>query len=106
MSNIQIAETIYEQLSRGRRVLALMTGAKDFVAIDNGTVFSLPARSAKNGINRVRITLLPSDTYKVEFLKYRPRQLDVVPVTVHEDIYCDQLKDIFEKETGLYLSFR
>ncbi|EGU40576.1 hypothetical protein VII00023_14012, partial [Vibrio ichthyoenteri ATCC 700023] len=32
-----------------------MTGAKQPIAIENGVMFTLPARLAKQGINRIRI---------------------------------------------------
>lgn len=97
MSTQTIALTILEQL--GGRRFVVMTGAKNFASSPNGLSFRLPSYLGRNGINTVRITLLPSDTYKVEFSKLRG--VKFVPVSVHEDIYCDALAALFTAETGL-----
>ena len=55
--------------------------------------------------NALRITLDPSDTYTMKFFKINPRKLTVDTVREIEDVYCDQLTEIFERETGLYLHF-
>lgn len=96
---MQVAQTILDQLG-GNRFRA-MTGAKDFVGSANSLMFRLP-RAGKNGINKVRITLTPNDTYKVEFMKLR--KLEVKTVSTHEEIYCDMLTELFEDHTGLYTS--
>lgn len=58
-TNLQVAETIRQQLGGAR--FAMMTGAKNFVGGENMLLFSV-GRGAKAGINRVRVTLDPSDT--------------------------------------------
>lgn len=100
---MSVAKTILQQM--GGRV-GMMTGAKDFLDLGNGVKFSLPRGSAKDKINMVKITLNGNDLYDIEFLQYRPRKFDVVTVKECNDIYCDMLKEIFEENTGLYLSFR
>lgn len=97
-----IASTILEQLG-GRRFIA-MTGAKNFVAVAPGNtlVFRLPAKFAKNKANYVRITLTPDDLYTVEFSYLRAMNLR--DISRHEGIYCDQLRELFTTETGLYTS--
>lgn len=97
-ANIAIASTILEQLG-GKRFVALV-GARNPVALPNGLAFKLPSYFAKNGINAVRITLLPSDTYRVEFSKIRGQKM--TPVSTHEGIYCDGLPSLFTAETGLF----
>jgi hypothetical protein len=98
-----VATEILRQL--GSSQFVLLTGAKSFTGSANGLSFQLP-RGAKNGVNGVRITLLPSDTYRVEFLKVNSRKGEFAPVSAHEDVYCDMLADLFEAETGLYVSLR
>jgi hypothetical protein len=97
---LQIASTIIEQL--GGAQFRAMTGAKDLIALETGLQFSLPSRLAKNGINKVRIQLTPSDTYKIEYLSVRGTSAKTV--TVDEDIYCDGLRESFCAATGLYVS--
>lgn len=99
MSNLNVANAILQQFG-GRQFIA-MTGAKDMIGRPDGLSFKLP-RAAK-GINCVRVTLDPSDTYTVEFLRLgRSPKFTVTPVSTHADIYCDMLQDVFTRQTGLY----
>ena len=94
-----VAETILQQL--GGRMFRMMTGARDFIGGENELMFRIP-RIRK--INKVRIELLPSDTYKVEFLHiYRRRGcgFQVRTVESFEDVYAEDLRRIFEQTTGL-----
>jgi hypothetical protein len=99
----QVAETILRQMGGLRRLMA-MTGAKNFISFKaesesphgrglGGVSFQFPQGKV------VRITLDPSDTYTVEFGTIRGGYKKS-----HEGIYAGQLKDLFERETGLYLS--
>lgn len=92
-----IAQTILRQM--GGRTLTIMTGARNFIDHGNALSFRLPSGFARNGINYVKITLDPSDTYTVEFS--RIRGASVKEVSRHEDIYNDMLMDCFRRETGL-----
>lgn len=94
---MSIAQTILEQLG-GRRFVS-MTGAKNFGDTGNGLAFQIPASLTKNKINAVKIELHPSDTYNVKFLRIGRSDLKVI--STFEMIYCDQLEDLFERETGL-----
>ena len=103
------ADEILRQLGGSR--FRAMTGAKHFVALDDGSsehdmacrlggVSFRIGRNAKS-INWVRIEVSFDDTYEVTFgrgLK-NPR-----PVRTFDGIYCDGLRDLFERETGLYTS--
>ncbi len=102
MTALQVASTILEQLG-GNRFKA-MTGAKNFIfgESESGTHLTFALPRAKNKINRVRITLTPADTYTVEF--FSVRGLDFKTVSNHDDVYCDTLADVFESQTGLYVS--
>ncbi len=95
-----VAKTILAQLG-GNRFIA-MTGASSFSSGPNVLTFRLPARMAKNKVSAVRITLDPSDTYTVEFLKMV--KYECVTVSKHENIYFDMLQELFTRETGLYTS--
>ena len=69
-TNLIIAQTILAQLG-GRRFIA-MTGARNFICGENYLMFSLPKGFAKDGINKIRITLDWTDTYIFEALKDFP----------------------------------
>jgi len=102
-----VASEIYSQLG-GREFIA-MTGSKQFRygEDDNSNPF-LQFILDQNEFNihkysKVRIVLMPSDTYKLSFYQ----EDDSKHKEVHnvENIYCDQLKDIFELETNLLVTF-
>ena len=97
---MQIAKTILDQMG-GTRRLALMTGAKNFMALESGVNFRI-GKNAKN-VNNVRVTLTPDDLYTVEFGKVWGTKYKVL--SKHEGVYCDMLVDLFESETGMYLTF-
>lgn len=96
-TSLQVAETICAQL--GGRRFAVMTGAKNFVGYAKSLQFSLPNNFAKDGINKVCVTLEPCNTYKVEFFKIRGTTLKLIAEC--DGVYCDMLQDIFESKTGL-----
>ena len=104
MSNIETANTILKQLG-GTGRLAAMTGAKQFVAIENGVQFKI-GRNAKS-INTIVVRLNGKDLYDVEF--GRVRKVKGVPtykvVNEFNDAYNDMLIDLFESNTGMYLTF-
>jgi hypothetical protein len=101
-TNMTVAKTILEQLGGGRFVA--MTGCKNFVGTENALTFKIPR--AKDGINACEIKLEPSDTYKVRFFRVGDRRTGYkhTDKSVHEDIYCDSLQDLFTRVTGLYTS--
>jgi hypothetical protein len=55
-------------------------------------------------MNRVKIILNEMDLYNIEFSKFTRSTLELKVVEEFENIYCDQLGDVFETTTGLYLS--
>lgn len=95
-----VANTILAQL--GSRRFIGMTGARDFVAHEFGLSFSVSGRSTKNGINRIRIILMPDDTYEMQFIKYSNMLENRVDTVT--GVYCDMLEDVFENKTGMYTS--
>lgn len=91
------AGVLIKQLG-GSRFIA-MTGAKDFVVGPKGATFKI-GRNAKS-ISHVRFDL-ENDLYNVEFLLVRGTNIRVKSYFKH--VYFDQLRDLFEKETGLRTS--
>ena len=100
----EVALEILRQLG-GNRFIA-MTGACSLCSGENSLSFRIP--KAKSGIRGVVVTLNASDTYTVKF--YKPgffRKGEWVGekwVSEQSEVYCDQLRDIFETETGLATS--
>jgi len=111
MDNMDIATTILSQLG-GKRFVAF-TGAKDLCTIKCGLQFSLP-RNAAN-VNRVQITLNGKDLYDMQFLKcsfprynkktFTMTEYKEVVIQEYNDVYCDQLVELFENTTELYTHF-
>ena len=100
MADLIIAQTILAQLG-GRRFIA-MTGAGNFIGGDNYLMFSLPTGFAKDGINKIRITLDWTDTYIFEALKVFPGpELKFDTIQKLDYVYADDLEDIFTNITGL-----
>lgn len=99
MSDLTIAKTILEQL--GGRRFCVMTGARNIAGGERDLSFRLPTGLSR-GINVVRVTIDPSDTYTVEFGFLRGRRYTLK--STHSDIYNDGLRSLFEHETGLATS--
>lgn len=95
---MQLANTILNQLG-GAGKLKMFTGARNFIALENGVSFRIGNRKT----NYVKIVLNSTDTYDVTFALLRGGKL--VNVREFEGIYNDGLKELFERETGMYLSF-
>lgn len=102
MNDKEIAGTIINQLG-GNRLVA-MTGAKNFVAIENGVQFKI-GRNSKS-INTVIVRLNSMDTYDIEYGRVAKKK--GVPTytakTTELNIYNDMLKESFESNTGMYLT--
>jgi len=94
-----VAKVILEQLG-GLNKLVVMTGAHSFVALPNGIYFKIKNRK----VNYVKIRLNEKDLYDVLFGKIVSGK--VKTQSEHFDVYFDELKPMFEKETGMYLTFR
>jgi hypothetical protein len=97
---LTVANEILHQLGGARR-LGMMLGAHAFGGTADSLSFRFRAR-ATNGSNALRIVLDPSDTYTIEFLSLRGRSR-IVKKTF-EGAYAEDLRQIFESETGLYLN--
>lgn len=98
-----IATTIANQLTashKGLNVLAMMIGAKNFVSLDTGLQFQF-AKFAGCKSNYCYIELLPDDTYLMRL--YSIRKYEMKEHCEARGLYCDQLREVFERETGLVL---
>jgi hypothetical protein len=90
------AKTILRQLG-GNRFLA-MTGTKNLTGSE--TALSMKLARNKSGATHLRVTLDPSDTYTMEFI--RVHGVKCSTVRVDSGVYCDQLQDVFTSTTGMY----
>ena len=95
----QVGATILQQLG-GNKFIA-MTGAKNFIGIDDNTIGFKIGRNAK-GVNYVKIHLNGMDTYDMEFLNVRAG--NVKTISKADGIFNDMLQDTFTEHTGLYTS--
>ena len=91
---MNIAQTIVSQL--GPKAL-LMIGAKNLMAGKEYLQMKL-GRNA-GGWNVLKIALNGLDLYDMTF--YRIRKLKITSEKTIDNIYCDQLHDIIENETGM-----
>ena len=98
VTNYNIAKTIVQQFGGNR--FAVMTGARDFVTVNNGVQFRI-GRNAKR-VNRVTVTLNGLDLYDVMFWNVRGAKATILSET--ENVYADQLRSVFEAATGMYTS--
>jgi len=115
----KVAATIADQMG-GIKSLKTMIGAKNFIDHGNALSFEFPSKGKKP--NYLKITLDPSDTYTMEFGRKKPlnpEKVAALPENVTpeqfrdtfytkideiSDVYADDLQEIFEEKTGLYLS--
>lgn len=79
----------------GRPTLLYGTGTE-------GPYLSVKFASPHRGPNYCKITLRGDDTYKVDFAKVG--KSGIKPAGSYTGIYAEQLKPLFERVTGLYLS--
>lgn len=109
----QVAETILRQL--GGNKFIVMTGAKNFLALPNGGGLGMSIPRNMSKANRLKIKLMPDDTYTLEWIKFSParwmpKQLKfsedkITTLKVQEGVYCDQLQELFTEYTGMYTHF-
>ena len=107
---VEEAYTILMQLG-GRRFLAF-TGSHNLMAAAHSAHNPYPwlrmdLVDNKAGVNRLKISLLPSDTYLVEFYHQRMEGAEAI-ITQEQNfrgVYFDQLQEIFTEVTGLFTHF-
>ena len=91
---MNIAQTVAQQL--GHKAL-FMIGAKNLMAGKDYLQMRL-GRNSGNW-NALKIALNGLDLYDMTF--YKLRKLTITKQKMVDNIYCDQLCDIIESETGL-----
>ncbi len=91
-TNQEIGAIIHMQI--GNMAFRMM-GVKNTFNIPNGLMFQI---KGSKKVNKIVITLMPSDTYKLDFYK------GIKLVYTTDDIYFDMLHEVIERQTGLYLS--
>ena len=96
----ELAITILKQLG-GVAKLKMMTGAYNFMTVDNGVTFRIKNKGRR--VNAITILLNGKDLYDVTF--YNIRGFDRKIVREYNDVYFDQLIPFFEETTGMYLTF-
>lgn len=99
-TDLTVANTILAQLGGSGR-LSAMIGAHNFGGTNDSLQLKFRAR-AKNASNTVKVRLEADDTYTVEF--WACRGVSARKVSEKSDVYADNLRAVFEHETGLYLS--
>ncbi len=99
MSNVQIAQTIAQQMG-GTKRLQMFLGAMNFVAHENGLTFKF---KGNRKFTHLKVTLNSMDTYDMEFIKVHGASIKTVKE--FDGVYNDMLVSIFEDTTKLYLSF-
>jgi hypothetical protein len=87
------ANIIWQQLGKAR----MMIGAKNPISSNGGKTLGFKIGRNSKAINGIRITLDPSDTYTMEFMR------GTKVVNKIEDVYADSMHDMIEKYTGLYV---
>jgi hypothetical protein len=92
----QVAKTILDQFG-GKMALVLIGGKAKVVENGQGIGIKWPNKQRSKG-NYVEIVLKPDDTYEMTFFNGTKK------VKSYDGVYADQLQDIFEKQTGWYLT--
>lgn len=100
MTDTTVRDIILQQLGGANRVAA-MIGVKSFGTSGNDLTIRFVAR-AKDKINYIRVLLRPSDTYTVYFSRVNKNGVKIVDAKF--DVYCDVLREVIERRTGLYLT--
>jgi len=105
---LNVPKTILNQL--GGNKFIVMTGAKNFVGDGNTLRMSLPRNGSR--ANRLWVTLNGNDLYDMRFFRYTPARFNSKTMTfsddkisdekVYEDVFFDQLQEIFTEHTKMY----
>jgi hypothetical protein len=95
--DLEIAKIIYQQLGGNR--FAFMTGTTSVSAVKNGLLLNLIPNKSKAKF--LTITLNGLDLYDLKFQKLNSER-ELETVQEFNNIYNDQLQEIFTRVTGLY----
>ena len=94
---MSIANEIYRQL--GGNKFAVMTGAKNFIDIENGIRMKIGRN--KTNHNWMEVTLNSLDLYDVAFAKLT-KLGERKSLKEYKNGYNDSLVELFETHTGMY----
>jgi len=94
------ANTLLQQLG-GNKFIA-MTGAKDLMVDKKSKSLHMKIGRNSKGINHVKITYMPDDTYTMDF--GRIRKMDYKVIRSIKNVYAEALQDVFTEVTGMYTS--
>ncbi len=94
---MSIANEIYRQL--GGNKFAVMTGAKNFIDLENGIRMKIGRN--KTNHNWMEVTLNSLDLYDVAFAKLT-KLGERKSLKEYKNVYNDSLVELFERHTGMY----
>jgi hypothetical protein len=105
---LQVAETVFAQMG-GKGRLSAMVGAHNFsydARDERRTVATFHFKGCRKA-NVCRVAYdYASDTYGFYLVRYSPKKLTLTPVVaIDRDVYAEDLRRLFESNTGLYLTF-
>jgi len=100
MADLAIAREILNQMG-GTKRLALMVGGNNFAGGHDHVQFKF---KGSRKFNTCHIKLDASDAYTFSLYQYRPKKMEMVKKYELSGVYNDMLIELFESETGLYLS--
>lgn len=102
MSGIDFATTALNQL--GGKAFTFMTGAKDFLLVNEHTLKMSIGRNATSA-NRFYIILDADDTYtmRLERQAFNKKTFETTQTVIQEcsGLYCEQVREVFERWTGM-----
>lgn len=84
--NNTIGQTIWQQITLGTKMAC---GARDAVTIENGVMFTV----LRSRATKIQVTLDPSDTYTVKFIKIT-KKFNAVTIEEKSDVYVDMLNEV------------
>ena len=100
----EISRTILQQIGGSARLRA-MIGAHSFTNDASGSVMFQWKSKSLNGYNHIKISLNSMDMYEVVFRKIGRAPNFKITSSKTFTVYGDGLVDLFESQTGNYLTF-
>jgi hypothetical protein len=97
-NKLEVANTIRTQIGP---VAFMLMGASNLLGGEDYLQFKIGSNAKK--VTHVTVTLLPSDTYKLTFQRVWGTKVTLLNELA--GVYVDNLHDMIELHTGLFLSF-
>ncbi|MFE8703952.1 hypothetical protein ACFYKX_25600 [Cytobacillus sp. FJAT-54145] len=88
-----VANIILNQIRITDRWALLAWGAKNYLSMEKGVIFSISTPLYKSGV-KVEITLSPLDTYNITVFRETDGQRQVLETL--SDVYCDTLVEALD----------